>query len=146
MSGAVRDSRGRPLTDYEVVVLPQEAVEGPAGTRVTRRFRPDQTGSFRLRGLPPGRYVAAALPRVQEGGVWQAPFAKNFNDAARDEVNRIAGAQPGDTLLFVAEKAKVANTCMGAVRLHIGEKLGLVARTYLEKSPSWTNMSRRSTA
>ncbi len=26
------------------------------------------------------------------------------------------------------------------------EKLGLVARTYLEKSPSWVNMSRRSTA
>ena len=30
--------------------------------------------------------------------------------------------------------------------LSFGEKLGLVARTYLEKSPTWTNMSRRSTA
>jgi len=30
--------------------------------------------------------------------------------------------------------------------LSVGEKVGLVARTYLEKSPSWMNMSRRSTA
>jgi hypothetical protein len=30
--------------------------------------------------------------------------------------------------------------------LSFGEKVGLVARTYLEKSPTWTNMSRRSTA
>jgi len=30
--------------------------------------------------------------------------------------------------------------------LSVGEKVGLVARTYLEKSPSWVNMSRRSTA
>jgi aspartyl-tRNA synthetase len=69
-----------------------------------------------------------AFARVQEGGVWQAPFAKNFNDAARDEVNRIAGAVAGDTLLFVAEKAKTANTCMGAIRLYIGDKLGLIRR------------------
>ncbi|MGH9322329.1 MAG: presqualene diphosphate synthase HpnD [Vicinamibacteria bacterium] len=31
------------------------------------------------------------------------------------------------------------------VGLSLGEKLGLVARTYLEKSPSWVNMSRRGT-
>jgi len=69
-----------------------------------------------------------AFARVQEGGVWQAPFAKSFSDAARDEVNRIAGAVPGDTLIFVAEKPKVANTCLGAIRLHLGEKLGLVRK------------------
>lgn len=32
------------------------------------------------------------------------------------------------------------------IGLSFVEKLGLVARTYLEKSPSWVNMSRRSTA
>jgi hypothetical protein len=30
--------------------------------------------------------------------------------------------------------------------LSFAEKVGMVARTYLEKSPSWVNMSRRSTA
>jgi aspartyl-tRNA synthetase len=69
-----------------------------------------------------------AFARVQEGGAWQAPFAKTFADDARAEVNRIAGAGPGDVLLFVAEKAKVANVCMGAIRLHLGDKLGLIRK------------------
>ncbi|MEZ4358663.1 MAG: aspartate--tRNA ligase [Kofleriaceae bacterium] len=69
-----------------------------------------------------------AFARVQEGGAWQAPFAKSFSDEARLEVNRIAGAGPGDVLIFVADKAKVANTCMGAIRLHLGDKLGLTRK------------------
>jgi aspartyl-tRNA synthetase len=69
-----------------------------------------------------------AFARVLEGGAWQAPFAKNFSDDARNEVNRIAQAEPGDVLLFVAEKAKAANTTLGAIRLHLGEKLGLVRK------------------
>ena len=77
----------------------------------------DFAKSFGVKGV--------AFARVQEGGVWQAPFAKTFSDEARNEVNRIAQAVPGDTLIFVAEKAKVANTCLGAIRLNIGEKLGL---------------------
>jgi aspartyl-tRNA synthetase len=41
-------------------------------------------------------------------------------------VNDIAGAEPGDVLLFVADKAKKANTCMSAIRVHVGETLGLL--------------------
>ncbi len=80
----------------------------------------DFAKSFGVKGV--------AFARVQEGGVWQAPFAKTFSDEARNEVNRIAQAVPGDTLIFVAEKAKVANTCLGAIRLNIGEKLGLIRK------------------
>ena len=80
----------------------------------------DFAKSFGVKGV--------AFARVQEGGVWQAPFAKSFTDAARDEVNRIAQAVPGDTLIFVAEKYKVANTCLGAIRLHLGDKLGLIRK------------------
>jgi aspartyl-tRNA synthetase len=69
-----------------------------------------------------------AFARVQEGGVWQAPFAKNFSDAARTAVNARMKAQPGDVLLFVADKARVANSAMGAIRLHVGEKLGLIRK------------------
>ncbi|MBL0219018.1 MAG: aspartate--tRNA ligase [Myxococcales bacterium] len=80
----------------------------------------DFAKSFGVKGV--------AFARVQEGGVWQAPFAKSFSDEARNEVNRIAQAVPGDTLIFVAERPKVANTCLGAIRLHIGEKLGLIRK------------------
>jgi aspartyl-tRNA synthetase len=67
-----------------------------------------------------------AWARVLEGGAWQG--IKGFSDHARAEVNKIAGATPGDTLLFFAEKAKVANTVAGATRLHIGDKLGLIRK------------------
>jgi len=80
----------------------------------------DFAKSFGVKGV--------AFARVQDGGVWQAPFAKTFSDEARTEVNRIAGAVPGDTLIFVAEKYKVANTALGGIRLHLGEKLGLIRK------------------
>jgi len=80
----------------------------------------DFAKSFGVKGV--------AFARVQEGGVWQAPFAKSFSDEARSAVNEIAQAVPGDTLIFVADKPKVANTCLGAIRLHIGEKLGLIRK------------------
>jgi aspartyl-tRNA synthetase len=67
-----------------------------------------------------------AFARVQEGGTWQAPFAKAFSDPARETMNRAAGARPGDVLLFCADKPKVVNAALGAIRLHIGQKLGMV--------------------
>ncbi|HTL34975.1 MAG TPA: aspartate--tRNA ligase [Kofleriaceae bacterium] len=69
----------------------------------------------------------AAWARVQEGNQWQG--LKGFTDESRAEINRIAGATPGDTLIFVANKAKVANATLGAIRTHyIGEKLGLIRK------------------
>jgi aspartyl-tRNA synthetase len=94
-----------------------------AGDKLTRSMLDGLTDFAKQFGVK-----GVAFARVQEGGAWQAPFAKNFSEEARNEVNRIAGAAPGDTLLFVAEKAKAANTCMGAIRLHIGDKLGLIRR------------------
>ncbi len=68
----------------------------------------------------------AAWARLQDGA-WQG--LKGFTDEARTEINRIAGAVTGDTLIFVADKAKVANATLGAIRTHyIGEKLGLIRK------------------
>jgi aspartyl-tRNA synthetase len=68
-----------------------------------------------------------AFARVLEGGTWQAPFAKSFSDEARIEANRIAGAGPGDVLIFVAEKAKIANTMRWAPSAsQLRDSLGLV--------------------
>jgi aspartyl-tRNA synthetase len=70
----------------------------------------------------------SAWVKVQDGGAWTGGPVKAFAEPARDEVNRIAGAQPGDVLIFVANKPKIANTAMGGIRLHIGEKLGLIRK------------------
>jgi aspartyl-tRNA synthetase len=67
-----------------------------------------------------------AFARVQDGGTWQAPFAKAFADTKRAAVNAAAKAGPGDVLLFCADKFKVVNAALGAIRLHLGQKLGLV--------------------
>ncbi|HEY6034046.1 MAG TPA: aspartate--tRNA ligase [Kofleriaceae bacterium] len=68
-----------------------------------------------------------AWVRVEGEGVWTGGL-KGFADAARQQINAQTGAQAGDTLLFVANKAKVANACMGGLRLHLGDKLGLIRK------------------
>jgi aspartyl-tRNA synthetase len=70
-----------------------------------------------------------AWVKVGEGGAWSGgPAAKGYSDAARDATNKIAAAENGDVLIFCADKFKVANTVMGAMRLHIGDKLNLVRK------------------
>ncbi len=68
VSGSVLDDRGQPVPDYTVVVF----AEDPAywRTRWSRRIevaRPDQSGTWGVQGLPPGRYVAAAVEAVEHG-------------------------------------------------------------------------------
>ena len=67
----------------------------------------------------------AAWAKVGEGGVYSGGL-KGISDAARAAINGVAGAVAGDTLIFVANRAKVANATAGGLRLHIGEKLGLI--------------------
>jgi aspartyl-tRNA synthetase len=64
--------------------------------------------------------------RLQEGGVWQG--LKGVPDEARAAINAKVGAQLGDAIVFVADKWKVANTALGGIRLHLGEKLGLTRK------------------
>ena len=50
----------------------------------------------------------------------QSPIVKNLHDAAIAEILQRTGAQSGDILLFGADKAKVVNDGIGALRLKIG--------------------------
>ncbi len=67
-----------------------------------------------------------AYARVQEDGAWKAPFAKVFDETARDAVNERMGAEPGDVLLFVADKEGVTNNALSTLRLHMGARFGLI--------------------
>ena len=64
--------------------------------------------------------------RLQDGGAWQG--LKGVSDEARQKVNEMAGAEVGDALIMVADRAKVANTALGGIRLHLGDKLGLTRK------------------
>ncbi|HPR45431.1 MAG TPA: aspartate--tRNA ligase [Ottowia sp.] len=50
----------------------------------------------------------------------QSPIVKNLHDAAIAEILQRTGAQSGDILFFGADKAKVVNDGIGALRLKIG--------------------------
>jgi len=50
----------------------------------------------------------------------QSPIVKNLHDAALKEILDRTGAQDGDLIFFGADKAKVVNDAMGALRVKIG--------------------------
>lgn len=50
----------------------------------------------------------------------QSPIVKNIHDAAIAEILQCTGAQAGDILFFGADKAKVVNDSIGALRLKVG--------------------------
>jgi aspartyl-tRNA synthetase len=50
----------------------------------------------------------------------QSPVVKNLHDTALTEIIKRSGAQNGDLLFFGADKAKVVNDAIGALRVKIG--------------------------
>jgi len=83
VSGTVTGARGEAVKDYVVILHPAEEKEGMAATRYIRTARPDQNGGFRLRALPPGRYLAAAVEQLEQGREWDPEFVRRFRDAAK---------------------------------------------------------------
>jgi aspartyl-tRNA synthetase len=50
----------------------------------------------------------------------QSPIVKNLHDAALAKVLELTGAQDGDLIFFGADRAKVVNDAIGALRVKIG--------------------------
>ncbi len=79
-----------------------------------------------------GRYGAkgVAWARVNEDG-WTGSIAKFFNQEKIKRTNEKMGAQPGSLILFVADTKDVVNNALGALRIHLAEKLGLIDKETL---------------
>jgi aspartyl-tRNA synthetase len=58
------------------------------------------------------------LAKGREG--LQSPIVKNLHDAALTQVLKRTGAQAGDLIFFGADKEKVVNDALGALRIKIG--------------------------
>jgi aspartyl-tRNA synthetase len=50
----------------------------------------------------------------------QSPIVKNLHDAAIAEIMKRTGAKDGDLIFFGADKAKIVNDAIGALRLKVG--------------------------
>jgi len=66
--------------------------------------------------------------KVAASGV-ESPIAKFFDEATLASVVRALDGRPGDLLLFVADLPATTNAVLGALRLALGKRLGLIDKT-----------------
>jgi aspartyl-tRNA synthetase len=67
-----------------------------------------------------------AYVTIGEDGELGGPVAKNLTDAEREGLAAHVGAQPGDCIFFGAGATKSTRALLGAARLEIGERCGLI--------------------
>ena len=68
LGAAAAAAQDQPAKEYTVIVFPEETQrwQPPLSQRYLRQARPDQTGTFKLLGLPPGRYLVAAFENIED--------------------------------------------------------------------------------
>jgi aspartyl-tRNA synthetase len=99
-----------------------KGIRVPNGGELSRKELDDLTpfvATFGAKGV--------AWTRVTEEG-WQSPIAKFLSETEQKEIETIAAAQIGDVILFSADTAKIVHDALGNLRLHLGEKLGLIPK------------------
>jgi Carboxypeptidase regulatory-like domain len=67
VSGSVNGDGGAKVTDATIVLFADDREKWTPQTRFIRSVRPDQQAQFKIRGLPPGRYIAVALDYIEPG-------------------------------------------------------------------------------
>ena len=63
---------------------------------------------------------------VQEDGTLGGPVAKNLSEKESSGIAEFVGAKPGDAIFFAAGNKQNSQALLGAVRLEIGSRCGLV--------------------
>jgi aspartyl-tRNA synthetase len=97
-----------------------KALCGPGLSRLSRKELDDLidlAGVYGARGL--------AWVKLQNQG-WQSPLAKYFPAGLKETINAVLEAREGDLLLFIADTPEVANTALGQLRLHLGQREALI--------------------
>ena len=97
------------------------AVVMPGGASQSRRTFDAWQDWARQRGARGLAYVTVA-----EDGALGGPVAKNITDSERAGLAEAAGARPGDCIFFAAGDADASRALLGAARLEIGRRCGLI--------------------
>lgn len=121
-SGPARDPNGRVA-----------ALQVPGGGKLTRKEIDDYTkfvSQFGAKGLA---YIKVNDTLKGREGL-QSPIVKYFDDDVLKILLERTGAKDGDVIFFGADKAKVVNEALGALRIKIGHDMGLVERGW---RPLW---------
>tara|TARA_R110002096_G_scaffold116164_2_gene251719 strand:- start:16948 stop:18720 length:1773 start_codon:yes stop_codon:yes gene_type:complete len=105
----------------------------PGGAELSRKVIDDYTAYV-------GRYGAKGLAYIKVNDVdagrdgLQSPILKFLPDDAVNGILERTGANSGDLIFFGADKARVVNDALGALRVKVGEDRGLVADGW---APLW---------
>ena len=67
-----------------------------------------------------------AYAAIQEDGSVKSSFAKFLKEGEMEALVSAMGGEPGDLLLFAADKNKIVWNVLGALRLHLAEEMGLL--------------------
>ena len=97
------------------------AVVMPGGASQSRRTFDAWQEWAKQRGAKGLAYVT-----VGEDGTLGGPVAKNITDAERAGLTEAAGAKPGDCIFFAAGGVDASRALLGAARLEIGKRCGLI--------------------
>ncbi len=62
--------------------------------------------------------------KVTDAGL-ESPILKLLNIEIQKDLSRVFNTKPGDLMIFIADKEKVAQECLGGMRVRMAEKLGL---------------------
>lgn len=110
----------------------------PGGAELTRKEIDDYTQFVGIYGAKGLAYIKVNDVAQGRDGL-QSPIVKNIHDAALAEIIKRTGAQNGDIIFFGADKAKVVNDAIGALRVKLGQSEFAKARGLFEAGwkPLW---------
>lgn len=97
------------------------AVVMPGGASQARRTLDAWQEWAKQRGAKGLAYVL-----IQEDGELTGPVAKNITEEERAGLAAATGAKPGDCIFFAAGDAKSSRALLGAARVEIGHRTGLI--------------------
>jgi aspartyl-tRNA synthetase len=126
--------------DFKVFAAPANdpncrvaALRVPAGGQLTRSQIDDYTKFVAIYGARGLAYIKVnELAKGRDG--LQSPILKFLPDGVAEAIMQRCGAVDGDLVFFGADKRKVVNEALGALRLRLGHDLGLVAHGW---RPLW---------
>ena len=95
------------------------ALRVPGGAHISRGEIDGYTEFVKIYGAKGLAWIKVnEVAKGREG--LQSPIVKNIHDAAIAEILKRTGAQDGDLLFFGADKEKIVNDAIGALRIKIG--------------------------
>ncbi len=95
------------------------ALRVPGGAQISRGEIDQYTEFVKIYGAKGLAWIKVNEVAKGRDGL-QSPIVKNIHDAAIAEILKRTGAQDGDLLFFGADKEKVVNDSIGALRLKVG--------------------------